>query len=59
MNADEIVSFSAQNPNTIHIEWNGSDHYAPMLGLTGASVDTANAITDALLAVTPVSQQTE
>ena len=21
MNADEIVSFSAENPNTIHIEW--------------------------------------
>ena len=59
MNADEIVSFSAENPNTIHIEFDGSDHYAAMLGSTGASVHTANTITDALLAVTPVSQQTE
>ena len=55
MTSAEIVDFCAANPQTIHIEWDGVNHYAALLGTSPVPIES-NIIT-ALCSVDPVTRQ--
>ena len=53
MTPAEIVSFSQTDPRVMHIEWNGVNHYAALIG--SSDVPIKQTVHNALMLATPVA----